>query len=204
MKKTIPTLMLLLLTAACTGKKEPVVVAELDDEDEPLPERFENDDLPKAADELFDDFFYYYASNASLQHRRTVFPLPVKGADGKNGLDKKRIAAHIKEKFGERAEVNERENFTSTGLPLADTHFVVKDGKRKCFLYVYEGNSVLILLNTAEGNCEELAKRHKNVVRSAFPKSKDSWYAVVMDKTIGEEEALAIIDKAAEESLQKL
>ena len=83
MKKTIPTLMLLLLTAACTGKKEPVVVAELDDEDEPLPERFENDDLPKAADELFDDFFYYYASNASLQHRRTVFPLPVKGADGK-------------------------------------------------------------------------------------------------------------------------
>ena len=134
---------------------------------------------------------------------KEIFAL-AKSAEGKNGLDKKRIAAHIKEKFGERAEVNERENFTSTGLPLADTHFVVKDGKRKCFLYVYEGNSVLILLNTAEGNCEELAKRHKNVVRSAFPKSKDSWYAVVMDGTIGQEEALAIIDKAAEESLRKL
>ena len=134
---------------------------------------------------------------------KEIFAL-AKGADGNNGLDKKRIAAHIKEKFGKRAEVNERENFTSTGLPLADTHFVVKDGKRKCFLYVYEVGAALILLNTSEENGEELGKRHKNVVKSAFPKSKDSWYAVVMDGTIREEEALAIIDKAAEESLRKL
>ena len=57
-----------------------------DEEEEPLPERFENDDLPKAADELFDDFFYYYASNASLQQRRTIFPLPVTDAAGKSNV----------------------------------------------------------------------------------------------------------------------
>lgn len=76
--------MLLLLTASCLGgKKEVAVAVEPEEEEEPLPERFEDDDLPKAADELFDDFFYYYASNASLQQRRTVLPLPVKGIDGK-------------------------------------------------------------------------------------------------------------------------
>ncbi len=76
--------MLMWLTASCTGgKKDTTVVAEPEEEEEPLPERYESDDLPKAADELFDDFFYYYASNTSLQHRRTVFPLPVTTADGK-------------------------------------------------------------------------------------------------------------------------
>lgn len=74
----------LMLTAGCMGgKKETETVVEPEEEEEPLPERFENDDMPKAADELFDDFFYYYASNASLQHRRTLFPLPVSTADGK-------------------------------------------------------------------------------------------------------------------------
>lgn len=127
-----------------------------------------------------------------------------KSADGKYGLDKKGIAAHLKEKFGEKVEVNERENFTSTGLPLADTHFAVRDGKRKCFLYVYEGNEVLLLLKTSEENGDKLAKMHKNIARSAFPKSKESWYAFVPDGTIKQEEVLAIIDEAAEESLQKL
>lgn len=76
--------MLMLFLASCIGgKKEVAITAESEEEEEPLPERYENDDLPKAADELFDDFFYFYASNASLQHRRTVFPLPVTNADGK-------------------------------------------------------------------------------------------------------------------------
>lgn len=33
--------------------------------------------MPKAADELFDDFFFNYAASRSLQRKRTVFPLPV-------------------------------------------------------------------------------------------------------------------------------
>lgn len=33
--------------------------------------------MPKAADELFDDFFFNFAANRKLQKRRIVFPLPV-------------------------------------------------------------------------------------------------------------------------------
>lgn len=33
--------------------------------------------MPKAADELFDDFFFNYAANRRLQMKRTLFPLPV-------------------------------------------------------------------------------------------------------------------------------
>ncbi len=36
----------------------------------------EADTMPALADELFDDFIFNYASNARLQRRRTVFPLP--------------------------------------------------------------------------------------------------------------------------------
>ena len=38
--------------------------------------------MPKAADELFDDFFFNFAANRKLQMKRIVFPLPVvNGAD---------------------------------------------------------------------------------------------------------------------------
>lgn len=75
---------LLLLAAGCVSdKKETIIVAGNDEQDEPLPERYESDDLPQKADELFDDFFYYYAGNSTLQHRRTLFPLPVTDAEGK-------------------------------------------------------------------------------------------------------------------------
>ena len=33
--------------------------------------------MPKAADELFDDFFFNYAANRKLQLKRTTWPLPV-------------------------------------------------------------------------------------------------------------------------------
>ena len=33
--------------------------------------------MPKAADELFDDFFFNFAANRKLQSKRIVFPLPV-------------------------------------------------------------------------------------------------------------------------------
>ncbi|MGM9704419.1 MAG: DUF4348 domain-containing protein [Prevotella sp.] len=37
--------------------------------------------MPKAADELFDDFFFNFAANRKLQLRRIKFPLPVVGND---------------------------------------------------------------------------------------------------------------------------
>lgn len=37
----------------------------------------EQQPMPKAADELFDDFFFNFAGNKKLQRKRIVFPLPV-------------------------------------------------------------------------------------------------------------------------------
>ncbi len=39
--------------------------------------------MPKAADELFDDFIFNFAANRRLQKKRTVFPLPVYHGDKK-------------------------------------------------------------------------------------------------------------------------
>ncbi|MBR1416001.1 MAG: DUF4348 domain-containing protein [Prevotella sp.] len=71
------TALTLLVLAGCHDGKTAKHQVEPDMEEEPLPERFENDDLPKAADELFDDFMYYFASNEDLQRRRITFPLPI-------------------------------------------------------------------------------------------------------------------------------
>lgn len=40
--------------------------------------------MPKAADELFDDFFFNFAANKKLQFKRIVFPLPVN--NGKDSM----------------------------------------------------------------------------------------------------------------------
>ena len=44
--------------------------------------------MPKAADQLFDDFFFNFIANKKLQHKRIVFPLPVEN----NGKVTKQIA----------------------------------------------------------------------------------------------------------------
>jgi hypothetical protein len=67
----------LLLMTGCTDNKNKGRETASEPEEEPLPERYENDDLPKTADELFDDFVYYFASNEQLQRRRIAFPLKV-------------------------------------------------------------------------------------------------------------------------------
>ena len=71
-------LALLMMAASCIGGSSSKNAQAEDAEEEPLPERYENDDLPPAADELFDDFVYYFASNEQLQRRRTLFPIAVK------------------------------------------------------------------------------------------------------------------------------
>lgn len=45
--------------------------------------------MPVAADELFDDFFFNYATSKRLQLERTVFPLPVRKADGQEQIGRK-------------------------------------------------------------------------------------------------------------------
>lgn len=45
--------------------------------------------MPKAADELFDDFFFNFAANKKLQIERTQFPLPVEKAGKTDTIRKK-------------------------------------------------------------------------------------------------------------------
>lgn len=76
-------------SAGCSDKK-PVVVADSDsvhaDSIEAMADTLDQiiaeTPMPKAADELFDDFFFNFAANRKLQMKRIVFPLPVvNGAD---------------------------------------------------------------------------------------------------------------------------
>lgn len=46
--------------------------------------------MPKAADELFDDFFFNFAANRKLQMKRIVFPLPVVNGNDTTFVPKKR------------------------------------------------------------------------------------------------------------------
>jgi hypothetical protein len=46
--------------------------------------------MPKAADELFDDFVFNFAANRNLQMERILFPLPVTRNGQTDSLDKKR------------------------------------------------------------------------------------------------------------------
>ena len=76
-------------SAGCSDKK-PSVVADSDsvhaDSIEAMADTLDQiiaeTPMPKAADELFDDFFFNFAANRKLQMKRIVFPLPVvNGAD---------------------------------------------------------------------------------------------------------------------------
>ena len=114
-----------------------------------------------------------------------------------NASEQKFTKAYVCEYLKGRkdVELNTRENYTKTGLPLADTHYVEKDGKKVCFAYVYEIDGTMILLakmNTKYAN--ELKKKHSQVNLSAFPKQKDTWYSLIIDDTYSKEDFEKIID----------
>ncbi|MBO4849706.1 MAG: DUF4348 domain-containing protein [Prevotella sp.] len=45
--------------------------------------------VPKAADELFDDFLFLFTANKKLQYERVDFPLPVYNGDSRTAIEKK-------------------------------------------------------------------------------------------------------------------
>ena len=110
-------------------------------------------------------------------------------------LDKKAVGKILKDKYDEGVLVNYRDNKTQTGLPLADTHYVVRQNGKECFLYVYEVDGAVILLAQLEETfVKELRQSHKNVHKSAFPKSRKDWYTVVIDDTFTKADVDAILD----------
>ena len=79
---------MVLLMFSCKGSKAPEVVEEAvaDSSDtcvadtvplDTMEQLISATPMPKAADELFDDFFFNFAANRKLQQKRIKFPLPV-------------------------------------------------------------------------------------------------------------------------------
>ncbi|MBO4682562.1 MAG: hypothetical protein J5618_01740, partial [Bacilli bacterium] len=111
--------------------------------------------------------------------------------------NKETIAKALKESHGDEVEINTRGNFTSTGLPLADTHYAVDKETRKCFIYVYETSGApLLLINADDKLMDEVKEKHSDVSRSAFPKSKDDWYSIPLDDSYTDKEVQVILDYA--------
>ena len=117
-------------------------------------------------------------------------------------VTKKSIIDHLAAKFGDKVELNGRENRTANGrLLLSDNHFAFsEDGKRVCFTYVYQDDDgdVILLLRTTAEHAHEIHLAHKGTcVRSAFPKNKEKdWYSVVVDKTFTEADVFDALDRA--------
>ena len=84
-------------SAGCSDKK-PTVVADSDSVQtdsleaitDTLDQIIAEAPMPKAADELFDDFFFNFAANRKLQMKRIVFPLPVVNGSDTTFVPKKR------------------------------------------------------------------------------------------------------------------
>ena len=118
-------------------------------------------------------------------------------------VTKKSIIDHLSAKFGDKVELNGRENRTPNGkLLLSDNHFAfAPNGKRVCFTYVYEDDEgdVVILLRTTADHAKAIHEEHEGTcVRSAFPKNKEKdWYSVVIDDSFTEQDVYDELDRAA-------
>lgn len=88
----------LLLMCSCTGNQTPKPTAIADSiadtvdsvPSDTLEQLLIDAPMPKAADELFDDFVFNFAANKRLQKERVVFPLKVHKADGEETISKEK------------------------------------------------------------------------------------------------------------------
>ena len=114
---------------------------------------------------------------------------------------KRGVADYLVEKYGDKAEINTRVNQTKTGLPLADTHYAVKEDGKTCFVYVYETNgTVVLLLRLTEDYAKTVQEAGHKIIRSAFPKSKYAWFTVILDDTYAEDDIGSLLDAAYDQA----
>ena len=118
-------------------------------------------------------------------------------------ISKQSIIDYLKNKYGDSLELVGRGNKTENGkLLLSDNHFAFSpDGKRVCFTYVYETDEgqVVSLVKLDAPYARELARDHKEVSHSRFPKNKENdWYSVVADDTFTDAAYYAVFDHAIE------
>ena len=122
-------------------------------------------------------------------------------------VSKKSIIHYLSETFGDKVEVNGRENRTPNGkLLMSDNHFAIGGGKRVCFTYVYEDDGkVMMLVRLGEAIAAGIRSAHKSTgVRSAFPKNKENdWYSVIVDDSFSEEDVYAVLSSSYDYVLNK-
>ena len=124
-----------------------------------------------------------------------------KATESSNGFTKKYVADYLRRKAN--IEICERENLTQTGLPLADTHYVIGKNKKKCFAYVYETEGSLIFLAMMDKEyADKLKEKHPRINLSLFPKQKNSWYSLIIDDSYTKEEFEKIIDEVIDKVLE--
>lgn len=113
-------------------------------------------------------------------------------------INKKYIADYLQAQFADGVECNTRGNYTKTGLPLADTHYAMReDDGKKCFVYVYETDAaVVLLLCITDEYAQSVKQSGKRINKSAFPKSKDTWYSLVVDASYSEADIQTILNDA--------
>lgn len=124
----------------------------------------------------------------------------------KEKITKKYIADYLNSKFRKGVETNCRANYIKSGrLPLADTHYV-KEGKNKvCFAFVYEvNNTVMLLLKISKELGRKFAKSHTNVRTSAFPRSKEKWYSVIVDDSFTNDDVESLLSESYIDAQQKI
>jgi len=110
-----------------------------------------------------------------------------KAVNKKVEINKKTVADYLENKYKENVVVNRRNNYIASGyLPLADTHYKVLNGKKVCFIYVYELNngSTFFLVKAKEELYKNISKSHGGLRKSAFPISTNTkWYSMIIDET---------------------
>jgi hypothetical protein len=95
-KSLFAVIAIISLTCSCGGNKTAKGDVETDSDTtvtEPtvidtLEQLISETPMPKAADELFDDFFFNFAANKKLQMKRITFPLPVTSGGKTTAIDK--------------------------------------------------------------------------------------------------------------------
>lgn len=116
----------------------------------------------------------------------------------KEKITKKYITDYLKSKFGTGVKSNCRANFIASGkLPLADTHYVIEGEREVCFAFVYEVNeTVMLLLKVSKALGNKFAKGHTSVRPSAFPRTKEKWYSLIIDDSFTNSEVEKVLDES--------
>lgn len=114
-------------------------------------------------------------------------------------FNKKLMSETVKETYPELIYEG-RDNYTSTGLPLADTYYVNTPKGKRCFMYVYETVVHSLILCKISKDYYKKLKGKKDLIinKSEFPKSNVAWSSLVLDYNVDKDLVLEIVKEASE------